>query len=103
MQFLNDVTLDDIVNNNVDVVMLTTGGMVELAQLCEVFLGDDVPFIDFIPKLNRQFVAPIPDDAIISINEAELSSGRYGVFIPRDSEAGKLFAAILRSQRESRG
>ena len=58
MEFLKGASLEDLVGNNVDVYFLVNESTMESAQLCEVFLCDDVPFIDFVPKLDKCYVAP---------------------------------------------
>lgn len=65
---------------------------------CRVVLNGDQPVIDFIPQSDTRYVAPLPDDAIISRNEKELSAARYAVFISPHSAAGRLMAQLLKAK-----
>lgn len=98
MEFCNGTTLRDILDNPVMVVVDAGDGQrMNAIEFCEVFEDDGELFIDFIPQLARQQVAPMPDDAIVSRNDVELSVGRYGLVLPEGSlawmQAVRLLAA----------
>lgn len=100
MQFFNGVTLEDIKNKTVDVFLRTDTGTITSAVLCQTFVHDGCLWIDFIPHLHHKYTAPLPDDAVISRNEAELSVGRFGIFVLPTSSAGQLLKSLIDAKQE---
>jgi hypothetical protein len=96
MQFYNDTSLRDITNKDVSVLIVADGGAtIETVENCQTFLDRGRLCVDLIPQFNRKYAAPIPDDAIISRNEIELSLARYGVFVCPQSPLGHLACRLL--------
>jgi hypothetical protein len=97
MKFLNNTSLDDIIDNEVTVMLSTLPGQSEadVAEFCLVFFKDGTLHIDFSRLHRGRFVSPLPEESIVSRNEEELSMGRYLVVIPRYSPAGTLLSQLL--------
>lgn len=97
MNFLNDTNLNDIINNEISVMLAPIPGQSEttVAEFCLMFLKDGVPHVDFSSSHRGQFVAPLPEESIVSRNEEELSMGRYIAIIPRHSLAGGVLSRLL--------
>jgi hypothetical protein len=89
MLFLNGTSLDDIITNGADVFATTPSGTAVQRPMCSIFMKDGIPWIDFLPHLNRKYSLPIPDEAIISRNDKELSVGRYAIFVTSDTAVGQ--------------
>lgn len=97
MEFYQGTTLDDFVDKTVDLILTAKPGSnnVSIVETCETFLIDEELHVDPIPRLQRRYAFKIPESAIFSKNEKELSLGRWGIIIQRDTEAGILLQTLL--------
>jgi hypothetical protein len=95
VQFLNDTTLADVTNTDIDVFLLNGEDEVSSLPLCRTFLRAGRLWIDCVPALNRKYVAPVPANVMVSRNEVCLAAGRYGFFVPVGSLLGNLVADLL--------
>ncbi|MCE9561860.1 MAG: hypothetical protein K8U57_07385 [Planctomycetes bacterium] len=98
MEFFNGSTLEAITDKDVDIYLRTNSPTIEALLMCRTFQRDGKLWVDFIPKLNHKYAAEIPEDAVVGRNEEELSVGRYGIFIRKDTPAGKLALALLEAK-----
>ena len=99
MQFFGGMSLDQLIDKDVDVCIRTSEPTGEMVELCRTFERDGQVWVDLIPKLNRKYVMPLPDDAIVSRNEADLSYGRYGVFISPASKQGQFVKSLIDAKK----
>ncbi len=96
MEFWKDVTLDEIVDQPVLVVIKAPrdADMVRTITAA-AFLKDDTLHIDCIPKLKQRCTVAAPDDAIISKSDAPNAPEKYALIISPNSEAGVFIQQIL--------
>jgi hypothetical protein len=99
MQFLNGAKIEDFIDKDVHVIVTANSDACETLPLCRACILGDRMCIDLIPQLNRKYVVEVPDDALFSRNEDELSVGRYGILIPATSRAGMLILDLIEQKR----
>jgi len=85
MELRDGLTINDLAQCDVVAYILLSDNVQPIAN-CRTFTLDGVPHIDFIPKFDRRYSAPIPDDAIV----AKSVDGEIGIFIQSASPAGLL-------------
>ena len=96
MKFCNHTSLRDITNKDVSVFIVVDGGAtIHAVENCHTFLDHGRLCVDLIPQFDRKYAAPIPDDAIVTRNEIELSLARYGVFVDPQSPLGHLARRLM--------
>jgi hypothetical protein len=101
MEFFNNTQIEDITDKSVDGFLRTDDPtMIESVPMCETFTLDGQLWIDFMPQLNRKYVAPIPDDAMVSRNEVDLAIGRYAIFLHARSPAGSMLKQLLEAKQK---
>jgi hypothetical protein len=102
MEFFNNATYGEIIDRDVDVyVQLDSSSKTDLISalvLCRTFVRDGALWVDCAPDpthLRRKYTAPVPDDAIVARQDTELDVGKYGIFVPPESELGRLANQLL--------
>lgn len=100
MQFLNDTSIEQLITHGADVFTVQPSGVSTQVPMCHVFMKDNSPWIDFIPALPRKYTLPIPEDAIISRNEVELSVGRYAIIVTGESVVGQTVINFAATQKK---
>ena len=96
MEFRNGLTMDDITHADVVAYILLADNVQPIAD-CKTFVKDGITHIDFIPRFDGEHSAPIPDDAMI----AKSDDGEIGVFIHRNSPAGRLALTLAAMKRRT--
>lgn len=104
LNFYQDTTPRDITNAEVDVALKkqvdnTDKSLTVVASMCLTRLVEGRLMLDFIPRLNGRYMAPIPDDTDVCRNEDDLTLGRYVLFIPADSDAARLMLRLVSEKR----
>src|SRR5262245_8321438 len=94
MQFLNGVTLQEVLNKTVGVILRTKSETVETIS-ASTFLRDGKMFIDCVPALHRNYIVEVPVDAIVSRAMAPNLPWEFGLFVHPDSEAGRFIRSLL--------
>lgn len=80
---------------DVDVFLVYGDDEVCSLPLCRTFVARGRLWMDCAPAMDRKYVAPVPDDVLVSRNEECLTMGRYGVFVPVSSRLGRLVAELV--------
>lgn len=100
MEFLNNVTLVDVVNREVAVFVRDGGNTIYSLSKCRAYFEDGLLWVDCVPELNRKFKFAVPRDATISTHESSYASGRFGVYVSVSSDAGKYVVKLLAVRQE---
>lgn len=56
--------------------------------------------MDCVPRLNRKYIASVPDDALVSRNEMSLEADRYGAFVEPNSILGNIALQLLAAKEK---
>ena len=94
MQF-KGTTLEEVVGKDMQVFLMTDTPNLSSLPLCQAFILNEKLWIDCAPGLERKYVAPVPDHAIIARNDNSLDTGRYGVFVAASSQLGRLVRRLF--------
>lgn len=95
VEFFNGTTLEDVINKEVDVFLKGAPPTITAKLFCRTFVRRGRLWLDLLPEIGGKYIAPLPDDAIISRNETELDIGRYAIFLGPTSTAGQMLKSLI--------
>lgn len=94
-----DTSRDEVIDRDIDVTVRSAGQYVTI-PLCRTFVRDDELWVCVSPP-NGKYTAPVPKDAVFTLNESDLAAGRFRLRVTTASRLGQL--VVLRSKAARRG
>jgi hypothetical protein len=95
MEFLEGTSFEEAANKQVLVIILGLDQIV-----ARTFINDGELWVDLVPRFNRKYIAPVPEDAVISRNDENPDAPAIGIFITPTSELGVAMLVALKGRSE---
>lgn len=95
MKFFNGMTLEAIVDKEVDVYVTNETETCQHFSFCQTYLENGTLWLDCMPAIKRKYVVQVPNEAAVSRNDDALEVGRYAIFLPERTAAAKYIHDIF--------